>query len=52
MYQDYRIVYVVKEYSMGLYLTKVVHEFNDVEDAIREASFGSGRRVEVEKRYS
>ena len=47
-YEGYKIVYVVNEYSYGLYKKFCVGEFDNVFDALKHKS--SNCRVEVELR--
>lgn len=45
---DFKIVYVVSEYSYGLYKEYTVGEFDDVEDALKAKT--SNCKIEVELR--
>ena len=47
-YQGFKIVYVVYEYSYGMYRGGIVGEFETVEEALRNKT--SNSRIEVELR--
>lgn len=48
MYMGYKVVFVVVEYDIGLYKSKIIGEFDVVEDALNVAN--SNCRIEVELR--
>jgi len=45
---DFKIVYVVSEYSYGMYKERTIGEFDNVEDALKSKT--SNCKIEVELR--